>query len=226
MKEKVVILLSGGIDSTTLLNHLKHNLKYESICAITINYGQKHNKREIACARWQAKRAKVYEHRVIDISFFREMIGASSSLTSRLQAVPDYKTLDKRELDQPPTYVPHRNLILISLACAYAESHGSSLLYYGAQSQDYYGYWDCTPKFVARMNSILALDRRKPVVLKDPFIKFHKSKVLEIGLKLNVDFSRTWSCYRGQIKACGKCPSCTERLAAFKANNIRDPLEI
>lgn len=225
MKDKVVILLSGGLDSTTLLNHLKHNLKCESICALTINYGQKHFTREADCARWQAKQAKVYEHQVIDLSFFREMIGASSALTSRLQSVPDYGTINKRQLDQPPTYVPHRNLILISLACAYAESHGSSLVYYAAQKQDYYGYWDCTPRFVARLNHVLALDRRKPVTLKDPFVKLPKSKVLEIGLELNINFSRTWSCYRGHAKACGKCPSCVERLAAFKLNMSKDPLE-
>lgn len=225
MKGKVVILLSGGLDSTTLLNHLKHNLKCESICALTVNYGQKHFARELPCACWQARRAGVYEHRIIDISFFREMIGTSSSLTSRRQAVPDYKAINKKQLDQPPTYVPHRNLILISLACAYAESHGSQLVYYAAQKQDYYGYWDCTPKFVARMNFILALDRKKPIALKDPFVKLNKSKVLKIGLKLNVDFSRTWSCYRGHVRACGKCPACVERLTAFKANNICDPLK-
>lgn len=225
MKEKTVILLSGGVDSTTLLNHLKHNLECKSICALTVNYGQKHNKREIACARWQANHAGVLEHRVIDISFFRAMIGTSSSLTSPRQAVLGYHALHKNELDQPPTYVPHRNLILISLACAYAESHGSRLVFYAAQKQDYYGYWDCTPKFVERVNSILALDRRRPVTLKDPFITFPKRKVLKIGLKLDVDYSRTWSCYRGHLKACGQCPSCVERLAAFKANKLNDPLD-
>lgn len=225
MNEKAVILLSGGVDSTTLLNHIKHNLKCHSICALTVNYGQKHNKREMACARWQARHAGVHEHRVIDLSFFRAMIGASSSLTSPRQTVCDYAALRQKELDQPPTYVPHRNLILISLACAYAESHGSRLVFYAAQKQDYYGYWDCTPIFLERVNSILALDRRKPVTLKDPFIKYPKSEVLKMGLELKVDFSRTWSCYRGHLKACGKCPSCVERLAAFKANETKDPLQ-
>ncbi len=225
MKEKAVILLSGGLDSTTLLHHLKKRFSSAALYALTFNYGQKHLDRELACARWQINQLGVREHLVIDISFFAEFIGKSSSLTSRLVPVPDFATIKPEERIQPPTYVPNRNMILISLACAHAEALGAGLVYYAAQKQDFYGYWDCTAKFIAGMNRVLKLNRRKPVLLRAPFAGFKKSEVLKIGLGLGVNYAHTWSCYRGHAKACGKCPSCVERLAAFKENSVRDPLK-
>lgn len=225
MKEKAVILLSGGLDSTTLLHYLKKRLAGHAIYALTFNYGQKHFTRELSCARWQINHLGVREHLIIDISFFAGFIGKSSALTSRYNPVPDYAAIKPGERGQPPTYVPNRNMILISLACAHAEALGITKVYYAAQAQDFYGYWDCTDKFIAGMNRVLKLNRRKPVVLQAPFTGFKKSKVLKIGLALGVDYAHTWSCYRGHQKACRKCPSCVERLAAFKINKVRDPLE-
>jgi len=225
MKQKTVILLSGGLDSTTLLHYLKKRLACHAIYALTFNYGQKHFTRELSCARWQIDHLGVREHLVIDISFFAGFIGKSSALTSPLNPVPDYASIKPRERVQPPTYVPNRNMILISLACAHAEALGAGFVFYAAQKQDLYGYWDCTEKFIAGMNRVLKLNRRKPVVLHAPFTGFKKGKVLKIGLGLGVNYDHTWSCYRGQTKACGECPSCVERLAAFKANKIKDPLE-
>lgn len=225
MKNKAVILLSGGLDSTTLLHYLKKRLACHAIYALTFNYGQKHFARELACARWQINHLGVREHLVIDISFFAGFIGKSSALTSRFNPVPDYDAVKPKERVQPPTYVPNRNMILISLACAHAEALGVYSVFYAAQKQDFYGYWDCTKKFVAGMNRVLKLNRRKAVLLKAPFAGLSKSRVLQIGLALGVDYAHTWSCYRGHAKACGKCPSCVERLAAFKANKTNDPLE-
>lgn len=225
MKEKAVILLSGGLDSTTLLHYLKKRLACHAIYALTFNYGQKHFARELACARWQINHLAVKEHLVIDISFFAKFIGKSSALTSPLKPVPDYAAIKPDERSQPPTYVPNRNMILISLACAHAEALGIAEVYYAAQAQDYYGYWDCTKEFVAGMNRVLKLNHRKPVILQAPFAGFRKSRVLKIGLDLGVNYAHTWSCYRGHKKACGKCPACVERLNAFNQNNLRDPLE-
>ena len=225
MKEKVVILLSGGLDSTTLLYYLRKRLGGRAVYALTFNYGQKHFEREQACARWQINHLGVSEHLVIDVSFFARFIGKSSALTSPQITVPDYEAMQPAELTQPSTYVPNRNMILISLACAHAEALGIYKVYYAAQAQDYYGYWDCTKKFTKRMNGVLGLNHRKPVALEAPFAGFRKSKVLKIGLALGVDYAHTWSCYRGHAKACGKCPSCVERLNAFKLNNVTDPLE-
>ncbi|MDO9541888.1 MAG: 7-cyano-7-deazaguanine synthase QueC [Kiritimatiellia bacterium] len=224
MKNKAVILLSGGLDSTTLLHYLRKRLAGHAIYALTFNYGQKHFARELSCARWQINRLGVKEHLVIDISFFAGFIGKSSSLTSPHNPIPDYAAIRPGERDQPPTYVPNRNMILISLASAHAEALGAGSVFYAAQQQDFYGYWDCTDKFVTGMNRVLKLNHRKPVILRAPFTGFKKNKVLKIGLALGVNYAHTWSCYRGHQKACGKCPSCVERLAAFKANKVGDPL--
>jgi len=225
MKEKTVILLSGGLDSTTLLHYLKKHLRCRAIYALTFNYGQKHFERELSCARRQISHLEVKEHLVLDISFFGKFIGKSSSLTSRSSPVPDYDAIKPKELSQPSTYVPNRNMILISLACAHAEALDIHKVYYAAQAQDFYGYWDCTREFVSGMNRVLKLNHRKPVALQAPFAGMRKSDVLKTGLTLGVDYAHTWSCYRGHRKACGKCPSCVERLNAFKMNNAVDPLE-
>jgi len=224
MKEKTVILLSGGLDSTTLLHYLKKQLGCHAIYALTFNYGQKHFDRELACARWQINHLGVREHLVVDISFFGKFIGKSSALTSRFNPVPDYDAIKPEKLSQPPTYVPNRNMILISLACAHAEALGIAKVYYAAQAQDFYGYWDCTKAFVSGMNRVLKLNHRRPVILQAPFAGFKKSNVLKVGLGLGVNYAHTWSCYRGHKKACGKCPSCVERLNAFKLNNAADLL--
>jgi 7-cyano-7-deazaguanine synthase len=221
---KAVILLSGGLDSTTLLHFLKKKLACRAIYALTFNYGQKHFARELACARWQIQHLRVKEHLTIDISFFADLIGSSSSLTSRLNPIPDHAAIKPDERDQPSTYVPNRNMILIALACAHAEALNAYFVFYAAQKQDFYGYWDCSNKFVKDMNRVLKLNRRNPVVLNAPFTGLPKSKVLAIGLKLGVDYAHTWSCYRGHINPCGLCPSCVERLAAFRANRIADPM--
>lgn len=225
MKEKAVILLSGGLDSTTLLHYLAKRLPRSSIYVLTFNYGQKHFARELACARWQVAHLGVKEHLVVDISFFARFIGKSSSLTSRFNPVPDYKAIRPGERSQPPTYVPNRNMILISLACAHAEALGIYKVYYAAQAQDFCGYWDCTLKFVDRMNRVLQLNRRNAVALEAPFAGFRKSRVVKIGLALAVNYAHTWSCYRGHEYACGKCASCVERLAAFRVNGADDPVQ-
>ncbi|MDD5482670.1 MAG: 7-cyano-7-deazaguanine synthase QueC [Kiritimatiellae bacterium] len=225
MKEKAVILLSGGLDSTTLLHYLRKQLECEAIYALTFNYGQKHFARELSCARWQIRRLSVREHLVVDISFFKRFIGKSSALTSRFNPIPDYAAIRPRELSQPPTYVPNRNMILLALACAHAEALAITRVYYAAQRQDYYGYWDCSKQFVAGMNKVLRLNHRQAVRIEAPFAGAGKKQVLRTGLALGVDYAHTWSCYRGHKKACGQCPSCVERMAAFKANKVRDPLE-
>ena len=222
---KAVVLLSGGLDSTTLLYYLKKKIACRSIYVITFNYGQKHFARELVCAQWQINHLGVKEHLVIDISFFARFIGKSSALTSPFNPVPDYNAIKPKERVQPSTYVPNRNMILISLACAHAEALNAGFVFYAAQKQDFYGYWDCTRKFVNGMNRVLKLNHRNPVVLSAPFTGMQKSKVLKIGSLLGVDYSHTWSCYRGRARACGQCPSCVERLAAFKASHIRDPLK-
>ena len=209
-----VVLLSGGVDSTTLLHEVKRRLGQGALYALSFRYGQKHA-RELEMARWQAQAAAVQEHREIDIDFFRDLTAGGSALTDATIAVPDLADLGADEMSQPPTYVPNRNMVLLSLAAAYAESKGVSDVFYGAQAQDRYGYWDCTVDFVARINDVLALNRGCPVTIHAPFARKRKADVVRMGLDLGVDYAHTWTCYRGGETPCGTCPSCVERDAAF-----------
>lgn len=218
-----VVLLSGGVDSSTLLHHVHASRRYKTIYALSFNYGQKHS-RELAMASWQARAAGVKEHRVLDLSFFGELVKGGSALTDAAIQVPDLAAIRGRARRQPPTYVPNRNMMLLSLAAAYAEAHGCRDVFYGAQAQDEYGYWDCTPEFVRRLNRVLALNRGTPVRVHAPFAAKSKAAVVALGLRLGVDYAHTWTCYRGARRPCGACPSCVERARAFQRAGVPDPI--
>ncbi|MBI4559798.1 MAG: 7-cyano-7-deazaguanine synthase QueC [Candidatus Hydrogenedentes bacterium] len=220
--QSAVVLLSGGLDSTVLLHHVVRTLGRAPVHALSYRYGQRHS-RELECAAWQTKAAGV-AHCIIDLSFLGELLKGGSALLPGATAVPDLKDLAEAQLDQPPTYVPHRNMMLLSIACAYAEAHASRDVFYGAQALDEYGYWDCTAEFVGRLNRVLSLNRREAVIVHAPFVKLKKAETLALGLRLGVDFSHTWSCYRGEDVACGACPTCVERLNAFRAADATDPI--
>mgnify|MGYP000356758464 CR=1 FL=1 len=221
--ERAVVLLSGGMDSSTLLHHVARRLRVPEVHALSFVYGQKHA-REIEAARWQARAAGVTAHRVVELDFFAGLIGGGSALTAHGPDVPDLGAVPEAERDQPVTYVPHRNLILLALAAAYAEARQIADVFYGAQTQDRYGYWDCTRDFLERLNATLALNRRRAVTVHAPFLTLRKGETLALGLELGVDFSHTWSCYRGGPVPCRACPACVERAAAFAALRQADPL--
>jgi len=218
-----VVLLSGGVDSTVLLHHVIRNLGRRPVHALSFGYGQRHEK-ELECAAWQAEAAGAAEHHAVDMTFLGELVKRGTALVSGGAEVPDLRELKPNQLAQPPTYVPNRNMILLSVATAYAEAAGICQVYYGAQAQDEYGYWDCTTTFVERLNHVLELNRAEPVRVYAPFVRMRKAETVRLGLELGVDFSHTWSCYRGAEKACGTCPTCAERLAAFKEAGAEDPV--
>ena len=220
---KAVILLSGGIDSSTLLHMISAREVGVELYALSFQYGQKHS-RELRMAAWQAEAAGVCDHQIMDISFFSDLVGQGSVLTAIGSSVPDLTDLTEKELDQPPTYVPNRNMMLLSLAAAFAESRGVQRVCYGAQAQDQYGYWDCTEAFVERMNTVFSLNRRDPIQVEAPFVGCSKADVVKIGLEIGVDYAHTWTCYRGDAKPCLACPSCVERADAFRGAGIKDPL--
>jgi len=220
---KAVVLLSGGLDSSTLLHYVIQRLGAREVYALSFLYGQKH-RRELEAAAWQAKAAGVKAHDVVDMGFFSGLTPGGSALTDPAVAVPAMADLEASMLTQPPTYVPNRNMMLLSVAAAYAEARGVADLFYGAQTQDRYGYWDCTVEFLDTINSVLALNRRGAVTVKAPFIGMRKGEELKLGLELGVDYAHTWTCYRGGAQPCGECPSCTERAAAFLEVGLPDPL--
>ncbi len=211
--ERAVVLLSGGMDSTTLLFHVRQTLGVADIHALTFLYGQKHA-RELAMARWQAQ--AVGGTRLAEWTLaMPDGVAAASALTNPATAVPDLAAIPTDERDQPITYVPNRNMMFLTLAAAYAEAQGIADVFYGAQAQDEYGYWDCTQTFAERINAVLALNRRRPVTVHAPFSTMTKRDVVRIGRTLGVDYDRTWSCYRGENQPCGACPSCVERERAL-----------
>ena len=218
-----VVLLSGGVDSSVLLHYVVGGPERRRAHALSFDYGQRHAK-ELECARWQARAAGAASHRVIDLAFLSELLQAGTSLVAGGADVPDLADLSAAQLDQPPTYVPNRNMMLLAMAAAFAEANGVYDVFYGAQAQDEYGYWDCTTEFVTRLNHTLALNRARPVAVHAPFADMPKAGTVALGVELGVDFSHTWSCYRGGAQACGTCPTCVERLNAFKAAGVADPI--
>jgi 7-cyano-7-deazaguanine synthase len=218
-----VVLLSGGMDSTVLLHHVAATLGRAPIHALSFNYGQRHA-RELECAAYQAATAGVGCHTVLDISFFGDVVRAGTSLVDGGGAMPDLADVSPSDRDQPPTYVPNRNMMLLSIAAAYAEAQGIAEVFYGAQAQDEYGYWDCTDDFLGRINAVLQLNRKTPIRVLAPFMDRKKEALVTLGRDLGVDFAHTWSCYRGGERPCGTCPTCVERRKAFAGAGWADPL--
>ncbi len=214
-----VAIVSGGMDSVTLLHTLvKVNGRRPAV--ISFIYGQKHV-REVALARENALLLGLDEPLVCDLTTMRDLFRTSALVAADL----DVPTIEQVRGDsQPVTYVPNRNMIFLALAAAYAESHGATEVFYGAQAHDLYGYWDTTPEFLNKLNAVYALNRKTPVRIDAPFAHFSKADVLRQGLAIGVDYARTWSCYEGQDLACGVCPTCAERLAAFTEVGLTDPI--
>lgn len=221
--KKCVLLYSGGLDSTTLLYWLSKECGYH-ICALTFLYGQKHFK-ELEFAKRNIERIEDVEHYILDLSWMGSFLRGSSSLITGGEDVPELESIKDEDKIQPSTYVPNRNMILLSISVGIAESIGVEEVYYSAQAHDEYGYWDCTEEFVNRMNKVIELNRKSFIRVCAPFLRLRKSEIIRLGLELGVDYSLTWSCYKGGDRACGVCPTCVERLKGFSELGIRDPLD-
>jgi 7-cyano-7-deazaguanine synthase len=219
MMSDSVTIISGGMDSVTLLHYLVKRLN-KNPSVLTYVYGQKHYK-EVEYAKYQAAILGLTDYRIIDLSFLKPVFEGSALVSSTIE-IPDIDTV--KGDPQPPTYVPNRNMTFLAIASAYAETLGVNDIYYGAQAHDLYGYWDTTPDFLESINKLLSLNRKHSIRVKAPFVRKSKANVLRLGLELGVDYGKTWSCYRGNEYACGNCPTCAERLAAFKEVGITDPL--
>jgi len=215
MTEKVVVIYSGGMDSFTVLNRALKDGK--QVFALSFDYGQRHVK-ELECASSVCKQLNI-SHKVIDISAINQLL-AGSSLTDDID-IPEghYEANNMKS-----TIVPNRNMVLISLAVAYAVSVEASQVYYGAHAGDHAIYPDCRPEFVAKMNDVCQIANYESVEIFSPYLNVNKTAILTDGISMGLDYSNTWTCYNGREKACGKCGACQERLEAFSENGLIDPL--
>lgn len=217
---KAIVLLSGGLDSTTVLAIAKaHNFE---CYALSFDYGQK-QRSELESAKTIANQSKVAEHRIMKISLAD--IGGSALTDDKID-VPKYSESD----EIPVTYVPARNTIFLSFALAWAEVIDCQKIYIGVNALDYSGYPDCRPEFIKAFEDMANLATKQSVEgdkieIKTPLISMTKAEIIQKGLSLGIDYSQTISCYLANSngEACGECDACVLRINGFNNANIKDP---
>jgi 7-cyano-7-deazaguanine synthase len=213
-----VIILSGGMDSVTLLHFLvKH--RGCKMSAISFDYGQRHAK-EITFAVRHCEELSV-EHHIVALPFVGSLF--SSALLTGGGEVPEGHY---QEENMKQTVVPNRNMIMSSIAVGFGQSRGASFLALGVHAGDHAIYPDCREEFVDALRKAVELSDWNPFTIYAPFQRMTKVEILEIGFQLSpsVDYAKTWTCYKGLEKACGKCGSCQERGEAFGNTGEEDPL--
>lgn len=229
---KALVLNSGGADSSTLVAMAVEKYGKENVITASISYGQKHLK-ELQCARDIAEHYGV-RHIEEDVSCVMKYAGeVCTLLTSSDKEVPEQSYAEQIEQNgegRVTTYVPFRNGLFLSIAAAFADSlfpGEPAEVWYGAHADDAAGqaYADCSPEFAEAMDKAISIGTYGNIHVVRPLINMNKAQVIGEGLKLKVPYEKTWSCYNGHDKACGKCGTCIDRIAAFKANGVKDPIE-
>lgn len=223
---RALVLCSGGVDSTTLLAMAVDKYGSENVVALSISYGQRHEK-ELKAARDIARYYHV-EQRFLDLA----AIFADSSCSLLAHSERDIpkesyaEQLEQADTKLVSTYVPFRNGLFLSSAASMALSLECSVLYYGAHHDDWAGnaYPDCSREFVAGMNNAIMEGTGGELHMEAPFVEWSKADIVKKGLELNVPYELTWSCYEGGDKPCGVCATCIDRKRAFELNGSVDPL--
>lgn len=213
---KAILIFSGGMDSATLLFSLLHQ-GHEVKC-LGIDYGQRHRK-EIEAAMLICGVQKI-PYTLVDLSAIRPLLKGSSQTDDTVE-VPEGHYAEE---NMKKTVVPNRNMIMLSVAAAYAISEKADAVVYGAHSGDHAIYPDCRPEFVKAMTQAMELADWHTVTLVAPFSAMTKGEIAKLGLSLKVPYELTWTCYAGREKHCGKCGSCSERLEAFEFAGAADPV--
>jgi 7-cyano-7-deazaguanine synthase len=224
MKNKAVVLLSGGLDSTTTLA-IAHRESFE-LHTLSFDYGQRHQ-REVEAALAVARHYQVQTQKVIEIDL-RSFGG--SALTADFD-VPHARNPEKMSQEIPITYVPARNTIFLSFALAYAEVTGADDIFLGINAIDYSGYPDCRPEYLQAYERMANLATKattqdgRTFRIHAPLIRMNKAEIILTGLELDVPYALTWSCYEGWELACGTCDSCLLRLSGFAEAGLKDPID-
>ena len=212
--KKIVLVYSGGLDSTVLLHFLVHNKN--EVKTLTFDYGSRHNEREYECAKKNCDLLGI-ENKLIKLDFIKDLF--NSALLKGGEAIPDGHYQDEV---MRKTVVPFRNGIMLSIAAGYAESIDYEMIALANHAGDHAIYPDCTPNFNFAMMKAIVMGTYKKIVLYAPFCKSTKKRIVAIGKELGVPFENTYSCYKGGDIHCGTCGTCVERKEAFLLNNIED----
>ena len=223
---RALVLTSGGVDSTTCLAMAVEKYGCENVVALSVSYGQKHSK-EIEASKKIADYYSV-EHIYLNLAEIFKFSDCSL-LEHSDKEIPHESYNDQIKVtDGKPvsTYVPFRNGLFLASAASIALSKNCQIIYYGAHSDDAAGsaYPDCSEAFNNAMNTAIFEGSGKQLTIEAPFVSWTKKEVVKKGLELKVPYELTWSCYEGNDKPCGTCGTCIDRLAAFEANGVTDPL--
>lgn len=214
MKDSVIVV-SGGMDSITLL----YDKKEEIALAVTFDYGSKHNAREIAWAKVHCGRLGI-RHIVIKLDFMQKYF--TSSLLEGGDEIPEGHYADE---NMKSTVVPFRNGIMLSVAAGIAESNGLKKILIANHGGDHTIYPDCRPEFIESMDRAIANGTYEDIRIDAPYTNITKADIAKIGKRLGIDYSETWSCYKGGERHCGKCGTCIERKEAMALAGIDDRTE-
>jgi 7-cyano-7-deazaguanine synthase len=215
MKKQVVVLVSGGMDSVSALHEA--NQAHKVVGAVSFDYGSKHNHKEIPFAAFHCARLSI-PHRIIPLTFVGELF--KSDLLASGGAIPDGHY---GEQTMKQTVVPFRNGIMLSIAAGFAESIEAQALVIAAHAGDHAIYPDCREDFMKVMGEAIRLGTYAHIEILRPFIRLTKAEIARRGHELGVDFSKTWSCYKGASIHCGICGTCVERREAFLLAGLPDP---
>lgn len=219
--KKCVVPISGGLDSTVIL-HLALSQDFE-VYPVSYDYGQKHKERELACAQRNVYRKTGQNTKVLDLKFFKDIVTTSALTNDDIDVA---KTKDVLGDPQTVNYVPNRNMMMLSICTAYAESIGAETVFHGSALVDSQaGFWDGSKEFLDAINNVNELNRRTRIKIIAPLILKSKKDIVQMGVDLGVDFSLTWTCYEGKKKACGECTACSSRIKGFIDAGYIDPLE-
>lgn len=223
---RALVLTSGGVDSTTCLAMAVEKYGCENVVALSVSYGQKHSK-EIEASKKIADYYNV-EHIYLNLAEIFKFSDCSL-LEHSDKEIPHESYNDQIKVnDGKPvsTYVPFRNGLFLASAASIALSKNCQIIYYGAHSDDAAGsaYPDCSEAFNNAINTAIFEGSGKQLTIEAPFVSWTKKEVVKKGLELKVPYELTWSCYEGNDKPCGTCGTCIDRLAAFEANGVTDPL--
>ena len=215
MEKNSLIIVSGGMDSITLLHYRKEQISL----AVTFDYGSNHNRRETEFAAYHCKSLGI-EHIVIPLSFIHDYF--KSSLLQGADAIPEgHYTAEYMK----STVVPFRNGIMLAVACGIAESRGLDRVLIANHNGDHAIYPDCRENFIAAMGKAMEAGTYEHISIDAPFTDISKTDIALIGKRLGIDYSKTYSCYKGGEKHCGKCGTCVERKEALRNAGIEDTTE-